>query len=427
MLPRASAKYPFFTPHTEIPILIGEWWNADVEQVIGEALRIGGTYNYSDAITINGQPGALYNCSLADTPVFNVTQGKTYLLRIINAAVNFQMYVGVTGHSLTVVEADAEYTKPYTTNILVLAPGQTTNVLLTANQPTGQYFISASVFSPTATRALVPFTGTPATAILRYEGASAIASPSLTLPSFPVFNDSAYAANFSKSLRGQLYSRGYYYYQVPRTIDEDLFFTIGYALQLCPTCTTGRFAGTRLSTSINNVTYKEPTVSLQQAYYNHISGVYEDDFPSEPLFQYNYTGPQLSNAFSVKATKVKVLEFGQNVQIVFQDTSTFFFEGHPIHLHGQNFYIVGEGFGTFNATTDTPKFNLVDPPSRNTVAVPSGGWAAVRFRTTNPGVWFMHCHFDIHSTWGMAMAFIVKDGNGPFEKLPPPPADLPPC
>ena len=150
----------------------------------------------------------------ADTPVFNVTKGKTYLLRIINAAVNFQMYVGVVGHSLTVVEADAEYTKPYTTDILVVAPGQTLNVLLTANQSVGQYFISASVFSPTATRSLVPFPGTPATAILRYEGASTVASASLSLPSFPVFNDSGYATNFHKSLRGQLFARGYYYYKV---------------------------------------------------------------------------------------------------------------------------------------------------------------------------------------------------------------------
>lgn len=84
-------------------------------------------------------------------------------------------------------------------------------------------------------------------------------------------------------------------------------------------------------------------------------------------------------------TKVKVLDFNQRVQIVFQDTSLLFFESHPIHLHGQNFYVVGSGFGTYNASSDPKSFNLVDPPSRNTVAVPAGGWAAVRFRTTNPG------------------------------------------
>jgi laccase len=39
----------------------------------------------------------------------------------------------------------------------------------------------------------------------------------------------------------------------------------------------------------------------------------------------------------------------------------------------------------------------------------------------------MHCHFDLHSVWGMSMAFIVKNGIGPSQTLPPPPPDLPPC
>ena len=41
----------------------GEWWNADPEAVIGQALQTGGGPNVSDAYTINGLPGPLYNCS----------------------------------------------------------------------------------------------------------------------------------------------------------------------------------------------------------------------------------------------------------------------------------------------------------------------------------------------------------------------------
>lgn len=43
--------------------LIGEWWNANPIDVINEARRTGGAPNVSDAFTINGQPGDLYNCS----------------------------------------------------------------------------------------------------------------------------------------------------------------------------------------------------------------------------------------------------------------------------------------------------------------------------------------------------------------------------
>jgi laccase len=43
----------------------GDWWNIDTEEVIQRAIALGGRYNASDAYTINGQPGPLYNCSSA--------------------------------------------------------------------------------------------------------------------------------------------------------------------------------------------------------------------------------------------------------------------------------------------------------------------------------------------------------------------------
>ena len=43
------------------------------------------------------------------------------------------------------------------------------------------------------------------------------------------------------------------------------------------------------------------------------------------------------------------------------------------------------------------------------------------------GVWFMHCHLEVHMSWGLKMAWLVLDGNLPNQKLPPPPSDLPQC
>lgn len=43
------------------------------------------------------------------------------------------------------------------------------------------------------------------------------------------------------------------------------------------------------------------------------------------------------------------------------------------------------------------------------------------------GVWFMHCHLDVHTSWGLRMAWVVLDGPEPNQKLPPPPSDLPKC
>lgn len=43
--------------------VVGEWWKTDVRKVLKEALLKGGNPRTSDAFTINGQPGDLYNCS----------------------------------------------------------------------------------------------------------------------------------------------------------------------------------------------------------------------------------------------------------------------------------------------------------------------------------------------------------------------------
>lgn len=43
------------------------------------------------------------------------------------------------------------------------------------------------------------------------------------------------------------------------------------------------------------------------------------------------------------------------------------------------------------------------------------------------GVWFMHCHLEVHTTWGLKMAFVVDNGKGPNESILPPPSDLPKC
>ncbi|KAH7434979.1 hypothetical protein KP509_06G043600 [Ceratopteris richardii] len=389
ILKKNKVGYPFEKPREELPpLIIGEWWNANTEDIIAQALVQGGGYNISDAITINGQPGDLYNCSSDGTVVYNVSQGDTILLRLINAGMNFHFFFAIANHNLTVVEADAEYTEPYQTDVVVLAPGQTTNVLLTANNSVGRYYMAVSVFSP-PNITLVPYPNVSATAILAYDNVSA-ASSTPALPSFPAANDTSYVNNFFSSLRGQNYSRGFYYYKVPQKVDIDLLHTVGYSLQPCPSGQTCQGPnGTLIRSSISNITFVTPQLSILQAYYGNGNGnnsVYTTDFPDVPIFEYNYTGINLANKVALPGTRVRVIPFNSTVQVVYQDTATLFFESHPIHLHGQNFYIVGMGTGTFNASRDTPSFNLVNPVSRNTVSVPYGGWAAVRFQAVNPGI-----------------------------------------
>ena len=123
-------------------------------------------------------------------------------------------------------------------------------------------------------------------------------------------------------------------------------------------CATGKTCsgpnGTRLSASINNISFVSPTIAVLQAYYFDIKGVFTIEFPSNPPVKFNYTGDNIPKSLwtPIEATKVKVLQYNSTVQIVFQATNIFLAENHPMHLHGYNFYVVGQGFGNYNPKTD---------------------------------------------------------------------------
>ncbi|GMH04223.1 hypothetical protein Nepgr_006062 [Nepenthes gracilis] len=415
ILPKKNASYPFPKPDKEEIIILGEWWKADTEAVINQAMQAGIPPNVSDAHTINGLTGPVPNCSPQGTYTLHVEPGKTYLLRIINAALNDELFFQIAGHHLTVVEVDATYTKPLTTPTIYIAPGQTTNALLKADQPPAKYLITVSSFmdAPVGVDNLTNY------GILRYPGTPTAATMVLTSP--PPLNATAMQSNFTASLRS-LNSKQYPT-AVPLTIDRSLFFTVGVGVNPCATCVNGSM----LVGDINNVSFVMPTIALLQAHYYNISGVFTDDFPAAPPVIYNYTGNPPSNLRTMNGTKVYRLPFNSTVQIVLQDSAAIAPESHPTHLHGSNFFVVGKGLGNFDPNEDPKSFNLVDPVERNTVDVPTGGWTAIRFRADNPGVWFLHCHLEVHTTWGLKMAFLVDNGNGPNESLPPPPSDLPKC
>lgn len=88
---------------------------------------------------------------------------------------------------------------------------------------------------------------------------------------------------------------------------------------------------------------------------------------------------------------------------------------HPVHLHGHQFHLLKMQFSYYNPETghilrnnddivcadDTcaeyewrnqswggnniPGLNLINPPIRDTVSIPTGGYIVVRFMANNPG------------------------------------------
>ncbi|KAK8491059.1 hypothetical protein V6N11_047104 [Hibiscus sabdariffa] len=386
--------------------LTGEWWKADTEAVVNQAMQTGLPPNISDAHTINGRPGPVPNCSI---------DGISFGLYIILFRVRSESFLSIgkpekrVGNQLAyknnvnhltelyhLVNADA-YTLHVETGktYLLRVPRTNPTALLKADQGIGKYLIAISPFMDT----IVAVDNRTGLGYLRYN--RTLAFTPTTLVSIPSVNATPVTSVFSDSLRS-LNSKEYPA-NVPLTVDHSLFFTIGVGINPCATCINGN----RVVASINNVSFVMPTEALLQAHYYGINGVFTDDFPGKPLMPFNYTGTPPSNLQTNNGTKVYRLAYNATVQLVIQGNIIIAPESHPTHLHGLNFFVVGRGVGNFDPGKDPSKFNLVDPVEH--------------------GVWFFHCHLEVHTTWGLKMAFLVENGEDPNESIEPPPSDLPKC
>lgn len=307
---------------------------------------------------------------------------------------NLNLFFSVSKHNLTVVGADSGYTKPLTRDYIVITPGQTVDALLHANQKPSDYYMAARAYSSGS----VPFNNATTTARIHYmENQASTKSP--PLPYFPDYNDTKAAFDYYVSLKGLTET---YPYQVPKDITTHILTTLSINTLPCledQICAGPN--GTRLASSMNNISFNTPRFDILEAYYYHINGVYDRGFPRFPPLEFDYTAEYLPLVLQTpkKGTKVAVIKYGSTVELVFQGTNMVTGIDHPIHVHGFNLFAVGFGFGNFDKEKDPMTYNLIDPALVNTVLVPNNGWASVRFHALNPGMlhWkillFLKCHF----------------------------------
>ncbi|CAL4973111.1 unnamed protein product [Urochloa decumbens] len=344
-----SGRYPFPTPHGEIPILLGEWWNRNVDDVETDGLLTGLGPAISDAFTINGSPGDLAPCGGAGMFEAEVEPGKTYLLRIVNAAVNAELFFKIAGHAFTVVAADASYTNPYDTDVVVIAPGQTVDALMTASAAPGRYYMAAHAFESKTVSNPPPFDAAMATAVLRYRGVPENGAPA-AMPALPPYTDVVTTGRFYWSMTGLVRPGDPV---VPKTVDHSMVVGFGLEQAACAPeqSKCQQFA---VVASMNRRSFLFPDeVSLLEALFRGVPDVYSEDFPGSP--------PAAPAAR--KATSVRKVNFGDVVEVVLQNeaySAALGAENHPIHLHGFNFFVLAQGLGRFDPKMKST-YNLVNP------------------------------------------------------------------
>lgn len=290
---------------------------------------------------------------------------------------------------MTVVQADSRYVEPFTVDNIDIYSGQTYNVLFSATQdPARNYWAGLNM------RGRNPVNTTKGLAILQY-----LPMPSFPLtptPVSPLWNDTTSSIAFVQ----KVLARQGYEQPPPPVSDRKLVLM-----------TTQNNISAHIRWSLNNVSYVSSATPILAALKRNIKHAFSAHPPPDrPPRNYNISEPQTLNPSHIPATfgnGVYIFKLGAVVDVVIQNAITLAnnSEIHPWHLHGHDFWVLGYGEGRFDETTDPLKFNLVNPPSRNTVAVFPYGWVAFRFVANNPGAWGFHCHLEAHVQMGMATVF----------------------
>ncbi|KAM0724017.1 hypothetical protein Q7P37_001008 [Cladosporium fusiforme] len=289
--------------------------------------------------------------------------GKTHLIRVVNTAIQSTFKFHIDGHKFTVISADFVPIEPYETDILNINIGQRYNILVTADQEPGDYWMRsdnqqacAELYNSRDIKGIVHyegFTGTPNTISREYK-------------------DECIDEPYEKLVPVAPLSAG------PQTSEIHKNILVGEGPQ-----TPNLFKWT-LDGNTFQSQWGDPT----------LGGIYWND-----------TIPSYSGNLAIEIPKLK-----EWVYIIVESPVPL---PHPIHLHGHDSLILAQGTGPYS---DDVALKLDNPPRRDTAIMPfdpetgEGGYLVIGFETDNPGAWLMHCHIGWHVSMGFALQIIeAKD------------------
>ncbi|CAG8442438.1 3649_t:CDS:2 [Acaulospora colombiana] len=277
-----------------------------------------------------------YNCTIPTCvppkfATYKVKKGKRYRFRIINMSAMSQFWVSIDEHPLTIIEIDGIPIHPATVKMLPINIAQRYSVIVSANQPIGNYWIRAhlSNCSLPVNNATINvnspiFKNDNITGILHYDDAPFI------IPTSEGYHTSEFNCYDVNSSLLKPYQQ---YPPVPR--GEDIRrINITVAIQRI------NFV---IDATMNNSSFvPDFTYPTNQRV---IDGA--DFLISDNVYSYN--------------------KLNEPVEIVLNNTEN---RTHPFHLHGHAFWIIALGeAGSYNQSLDSLKYNFDDPPLRDTATV----------------------------------------------------------
>ncbi|XP_034099549.2 uncharacterized protein LOC117564761 [Drosophila albomicans] len=375
--------------------------------------------------------------------VYHVRRGFRYRFRIVNAEyLNCPIVVSIDNHTLTAINSDGYDIEAMEVGSIVTYSGERFDFVLNANQEVDNYWLRLKGLMDCSER----FTSAFQVAILRYEGAPD-EEPSAKLG----YDHNATGIELNVMNRGPGYAdtktvaemRALPIYDTISGIDDDTLkpeadykFFVYYDFYRKDN---PEFHNADYYSMDANVTQ---TNRLYTPQLNHISL----KFPSVALLpqRNQLTDEMFCNETSLaeqgidcrekfcKCHHVLQVPLKAVVELIIVDEGFTFYANHPFHLHGNAFRVIGlERLGenvTIEMVKQLDQFKLLkrnfeNPPVKDTVTVPDGGYTIIRFEAYNPGYWLFHCHIEFHAEIGMALVF--KVGNN--DEMQPIPRNFPTC
>ncbi|KAJ9138645.1 Multicopper oxidase [Pleurostoma richardsiae] len=360
----------------------------------------------ADSIVVNGTghdpktgTGAYFETSF--------TRGKKHLLRLINGSAGTHYIFSIDNHNMTVIANDLVPIEPYNTSSLSIGIGQRYMVVVDANQEPGEYWIrthpatgcnaftgqwkggNPGIFNDT----FEPFNVT--TGIIRYASADgSVPTGTAALP-----DPTTTPHNYSRACLDEPYESlrpkvPWYIDRHPQNNISESRFTAAH--QLTPD-EPGNYTHWMLTPDFLWLDFGNPTLLNLDA---------PNPSPNFRIVQDNFTSGYV----------FMIIEAAINSPTI-PDTSVPKLS-HPLHWHGSDVVVLAQNSTPFDNKTSYSTFNFNNPPRRDVVLLPAGGYIAVAFRPDNPGVWLVHCHIAWHASAGLGLQ-IIQGGDDIVPSLGP--------
>lgn len=313
-----------------------------------------------------------YNCSntnltcTPDAPAaqFKFQSGKKHLLRLINHSAEALIWFAIDGYELTIIANDFVPVVPYNVDVVKLAVGQRTDIIVQGGNDTTEAVWMRITEGPSGLGA----TGTTGCSLndgLSYEVTAAI-----------------------------------YYEDADTSIPPNTTSTISTSELLFPDGCANEPLNMTVPAFVMPVTEPDTTVEFLMTGADNSTGEFVW-YMNNITFLGDYNDPSLLEAklgnydFPVER---QVYSYGNSTSIRLILTSVGFPASHPMHIHGHNMQVLATGFGSWDGSTIV---NPSNPQRRDTQLVPPNGYLVVQYDLDNPGMWPFHCHVAWHISEGM--------------------------